>query len=299
VSDDTCIRRAWLELGNDILPLEDDVAGYYCTELNLGYPEVREVMNNRPDMSGTDDRSQFFGSRAVSANIDGRAGAMTADQIATVFAHYMLPHLRPRLHYVLERPGEPERFVTVRAANYTWPISGSKSRRVQLNWVAADPTMYDPVTSTVQAKSGGGETFVGRVYPLIFDRVYETPGGGLPTDGIIMSPGDIGVRPLFRIHGPITAPQLDLSVSDGRTLALWFKPTVRIDLGHWVDIDTLDHEAYYDSDPARHALSDLDWANSAWPVLPVLGQSTTMTLRGSSTTEVTFAQAIWHDGYLT
>ena len=106
-----CVRRAWLVLGASTLALEDTDAGYYCTELNLGYPDVREVVENRPaPLDGTVDRTALFGSRAVSANITGQSGhGMTADQIATLFAPWMLPAQRVQLHYVLDRPGQPER----------------------------------------------------------------------------------------------------------------------------------------------------------------------------------------------
>jgi hypothetical protein len=293
-----CIRKAWLELGGETLALEDDVAGYFCTELNLGYPEVRDVVNNRAGRHGVTDRSAFFGSRAISANITGRGGTMTLDEIATVFAHWMLPDLRPELHYVLERPGQPERFVVVRAANYAWPISGASTRAVQLNWIAADPTMYDATECAAQATAGSGGVTTDRFYPLVFPREYLSGTGTTPTAGSIRSSGDTVLRPVFDIFGPITTPQLDLDVTDGRKLRLWFNPGVRIDGGHHIEIDTAAHTAYWDADPAQPALSDLDWANSTWPVLPVLDDYTTMELRGDSTTEATYARASWFDGFV-
>jgi hypothetical protein len=295
-----CIRRAWLELGGNILALEDDAAGYYCTELNLGYPEVREVMHNRPGMSGADDRTQFFGSRAIAAHITGRNGALTADQISTIFAPYMMPNLRPRLHYILDRPGEPERFITVRAANYAWPISGSRARSVELHWIAADPTMYDPMTSIVEAKAGTGPpSFMARTYNLTFDRIYQTPGGGAASEATIESPGDIALRPRFRIYGPITAARVNLAVSTGEVLHLWLVGSARIDKGQYLEINTLEHTAFYNSDPTRPALTDIDWANSTWPVLPILPEHTAMTLTGTTTDNTSKAQAVWSDGFVT
>jgi len=35
-----CVRRAWLVLAGETLALEDDLAGYACTELDLGYPRT-------------------------------------------------------------------------------------------------------------------------------------------------------------------------------------------------------------------------------------------------------------------
>jgi hypothetical protein len=187
--------------------------------------------------------------------------------------------------------------VTVRAANYAWPISGSQVRDVQLNWVAADPTMYDPMTSTVEAKTGTeGALFTARYYPLTFDRVYQTPGGAAPIQAVIESPGDIDLRPLFRIHGPVTAAHVDLYPAAGSVLHLWLNDPVRIDAGHYLEIDSLDHTAYYDS--GLSGLTDIDWANSTWPVLAVLPERTTMVLTGTSADATTRAQAIWHDGFV-
>ena len=137
-----CIRRAWLTLGALTMPLEDKDAGYYCTELNLGYPEVRDVVNNRPDQHGVDDRTAYFGSRIVSANITAQQAPV--DAVAASFAPFMVPGVRPVLHYVLDRPGTPERAFTVRASGYSWPVTGSRRRDIQLQWVAADPVAVDP-----------------------------------------------------------------------------------------------------------------------------------------------------------
>jgi hypothetical protein len=293
-----CVRKAWLELGGRVLPLEDDVAGYYCTELNLGYPEVRDVMNNRPARHGVVDRSAFFGSRAISATISGRGGSMALDEIATVFAHWMVPELRPELHYVLDRPGRPERFVTVRAAHYGWPITGAKVRDVQLQWIAADPTMYDPSGQAATSSAGTGTMSTDRLYPLVFPRVYLSGSGTLPTAGVIESGGDVALRPTVRIYGPVTEPHVDFEVTDGRTLHLWFNPGVRVDSGHWIEVDTDEHTAYRDGDPAQPALTDIDWANSTWPVLPVLPAYTMMRLSASSTTAEARAEASWFDGFV-
>jgi hypothetical protein len=296
-----CVRRAWLVLGGSTLELEDYAAGYYCTTLDLGYPEIREVVENRPaPLDGTIDRSALFGSRAVSANLTGQSGhGMTADQIATLFAPFMLPSVRPQLHYVLDRPGTPERVLTVRAAGYSWPISGSASRDIQLSWVAPDPIMYDPVVRSAVAFAGSGAA-AGRVYPLTFNRVYPV-GGMSPTTGTITSDGDVApVRPVLRIYGPITTPVVHLQATGpGFVTDYWvvFVAGFRIDPGHWVDVDTAAKTAY--TDTGLSVMSSIDWQQSVWPVLPVAPGSTAMTMTGSSTSQVTQVVATWQDGFLT
>jgi len=297
----TCIRRAWLVLGSRTLELEDRDAGYSTDELNLGYPEIRENMTNRPDADGVDDRTTLWGSRAVSASIRAYGPGMAVDEIVGLFAPFMRADVRPELHYVLDRPGAPERMCVVRAAGYGWPITGGRMRDVNLSWVAADPIMRDPVEQTASSRSGS-DTTPGRYYNLTFNRIYP-PGGGSPTTGEIVTPGDVPARPLFRIFGPITDPVVDLQVMDPdeplETFSLAFVTGTRIDAGHWLDVDADRRSVLRDSDPTLSAMSAVDWAASTWPVLPPAPAVTYMTLTGSSTSGVTQVAAIWRDGYLT
>jgi hypothetical protein len=297
-----CVRRAWLVMGTRTLELEDTDAGYAVTELDLGFPEIREVTNNRPDADGTDDRTALMASRAVSANITTLgAGTMTPDEVATLFAPYMVPTARPELHYVLDRPGTPERMATLRAAGYTWPVSGSRKREIHLSWVAPDPVMRDPATQTSSSRAGSSST-AGRVYNLVPPRIYPL-GGGSSTAGEIRSPGDVAVRPLFRIFGPITDPRLTFDVMDPAyplaSYAIAFVPGTRIDAGHWIDVDADRKTVFRDSDPRQSAMAEVDWHASTWPVFPPAPAVTYFHLYGSSTSAVSQAEAIWMDGYLT
>ena len=202
----TCVRRAWLTLGALSLPLEDESSGYFCQSLDLGWPESREVVNNRPDADGIDDRTRLMGGRAVSADIFATAGAgAQVDAVASAFGPFMVPSARPVLHYVLDRPGATERTLTLRAAGYAWPIAGPFERDIQLQWVAADPIARDPVAQTVVAWAGTG--ILGRVYNLVFPRVYPA-GAGLPSTAQIVGHGDVPIQPYVRIFGPITNPRV-------------------------------------------------------------------------------------------
>lgn len=289
----TCVRRAWLTLGGNTIYLEDADAGYYCTSLDLGSPDVREVMNNRPDQDGADDRTQFLGARAVSAEI---TATQDIDTVATSFAPFMAPSVRPVLHYVLDRPGAPERQLTVRAAAYAWPIAGPDTRDIKLQWVASDPIIRDPTTHTATA-SAGSSTTAGRYYNLVHPRVYPA-GGASPSDAIIRSNGDIPVQPLLRIYGPITGPIVHFASPSIDTFVVGFLPTFTIGAGAWVDVDTRLKTAFYQGDPNQNVLTSLDWPNLKWPVLPV-GVNNVMTLTGTGImTPVTQVVATWQDGYL-
>ena len=288
-----CIRRAWLTLGALTMPLEDEDAGYYCTQLDLGYPAVREVVTNRPDQDGVDDRTAYFGSRVVSANITAQSpAAVSVDAIAASFAPFMVPSVRPVLHYVLERPGAAERTLTVRAANYTWPISGGTKREIQLQWVAADAIASAAAVRTATAWAGS-DVKGGRVYNLTFNRTYGAEGGSFPTTATLRTDGDVPAWPLLRVYGPITLPFLAF----GPAGQIKFLAPFAIDAGHFVEISTADRTVFLDGDLAQPAFASLDWRQTKWPSIAP-GPGIPMSISGTSTTHVTQVQATWQDRYL-
>jgi hypothetical protein len=299
----TCVRQAWLTLGAATVPLENGAAGYFCESLDLGYPAVREVSANRPDQDGADDRTQFMGPRVVTASVRALTGAgARIDAVASAFAPYMVPSARPVLHYILDRPGTVERTLTLRAANYDWPVVGASERTISLQWVAPDPIARDPTVKTATAWAGsvsGG----GRTYNLTFPRTY--PAGGGPTiTGQIVTNGDVPARPLLRIYGPITKPIVTFTrLSDNAASQVPFVAGYQIAGGHYVEVDTAAHTAYLDGAHNQSVLSSLDWLNLSWPVVSPAPDGATMGLVGDPsglvTSGLTQCQATWQDGYLT
>jgi hypothetical protein len=292
-----CVRSAWLVLGAQTVQLESQPGGWFCESLDLGFPTVRTVVNNRPDVDGIDDRTQLMGERAVSAAIHTVAGpAASIDAVAAQFAPFMVPSVRPVLHYVLDRPGAPERTLTLRAAGYSWPIAGPFERKIQLQWVAADPVARDPAQHTATAFAGASSGG-GRVYNLVFPRTYPG-GGGSPSTATIMSAGDVAVRPLLRIYGPVTAPVVQFTPAAG---IVAFQSTLVVSAGQYVEVDCAQRTAYLNGDRAQNVLTQIDWAamnaNGSWPLIPP-HTSITMAMTGSSTTGASQTQAFWNDGYL-
>lgn len=297
-----CIRRAWLKLGDRVLPLEDTVAGYACSELDLGYPDIRDNTQANPNAHGITDRTIWWGARAMAADIIAMGGTMSVDEIGTLFAPYQDPGARPELHYVLDRPGTPERFVVVRASDYSWKISGKRTREIHLAWIASDPIVRDPAQQVAIAHAGSS-TEAGRRYPLSFDRTYPA-GGAAPTTGEIRSPGDVVVRPLLRIYGPITDPVVTMTPTTGSDpsgppAVIRFDPGFQVPAGGWVDVNTVDRSAFRNGDNSDSVMADIDWASTVWPVLPTLPYFSWLTLSGSSTTSSSQVQALWYDGFLT
>lgn len=293
-----CVTRAWLVLGSLTMPLEDEDGGWFMTELALGYPSVRDVVNVRPDQDGAIDRTQFFGERAVSASVKAVtwAGAQL-DDVASRFAPFMVPSARPVLHYVLDRPGAPERILTVRAAGYEFIVDNPDERDIHLAWIAADPIVRDPTPHLATAFTGSSPGTAGRRYNLVFPRVYPSGGGG-PVSATIYSPGDVAVRPLLRIYGTVTAPVVSFTPGAGAFAML---PTMTISGGHYVEADCAAQTAWLDGDRTRSVAAYIDWATiyaqGGWPLIPPRS-TITMTMTGQSTSGNAQTQVSWQDGYL-
>ena len=290
-----CVRRAWLTLGSLTVGLEGP--GWFCPSLDLGYPDVRDVVSNRPDQDGIDDRTAYFGARTVTAQIAALATAgAQIDQVLTQFAPFMLPANRPTLHYVLDRPGAPERTIKLRAAGFSGPIEGAYERDIQLQWVADDPAALDPVEKTVTAWAGSS-TQQGRTYNLTFNRVYPAGGGG-PTIAALITVGDLPVRPRLRIYGPITAANVVVQAAGGVIgIVVKFLAGFVIAAGHYVEVSTANRTANLDGDPSQSVIASLDWYNSVWGVIPP-NVTYYLSISGGSTSGVTQAQAAWHDRFL-
>jgi hypothetical protein len=298
----TCVRSAWLTLGGRTLLLEDESAGYFCTSLDLGSPAVRDNVSPNPDRDGAVDRTQYLGSRVVEADITALRGAgAQIDAVTSLFAPFMLPSARPVLHFVLDRPGAAERVLQLRGAQYAFKISGNEQRDIVLQWLAADPVVRDPDWNQAQSYAGTGQS--GRVYNLTFSRAYPT-GTQAPTTGVIQTPGDVPVRPLVRVYGPISGPKIATQVVDDTgaaitaQLGMTFVGSARVDAGHWLDIDHQKHTVRLDSDPAQSMFSSVDWSRSSWLNVPPTPGYANITLTGTGTSPITQVVAIWQDGYL-
>jgi hypothetical protein len=211
----------------------------------------------------------------------------------------MNPAARPVLHYVLDRPGYPERTMVLRAMAYDWPIAGANQRDISLQWLAADPSAWDPVVQSATAWSGAS-VITGRPYPLTFPRTYPAGGGSGPAVGRMQTNGDLAVQPLLTLYGPVEAPVITVdTVLGGQHFAIVFEAGYIIDGNAFVVIDTAAKTAYLGGDPTKPVMADIDWIACTWPVIPPAPDRAVLGLSGSSTTSTTQVVATWQDRYLT
>lgn len=296
-----CIRRAWLEIpptpstkpgereaAPGTLALEDEAAGYFCSSLDIGYPEVREVTNAVPDASGTDDFTRLYGSRLVTADVTALRGAgAVLDAVASGFGPYMVLDARPDLHYVLDRPGAPERVIRgMRPASFDAPIAGPFQRDIHLQWLAPDPMIYGPVENVL---------------------TVGMPGNGVwPEGGAVTSQGELEVPCRIRIYGPCGPGAhcgfiMYLPPDNRRVLVecvLNGEIASGVAAGTFVEFDTgkqtaVDHYGV-------SVLPIVDWRYNQWPQLGAgVNLPLTYATPGPTDPASTRVEVRWFDGYMT
>jgi hypothetical protein len=141
-------------------------------------------------------------------------------------------------------------------------VAGASERSINLQWTAADPIVRDPTVQTVSTLAGTAAGN-GRPYPLVFNRTYPTTGGS-PSTAVISSPGDVAVRPLVAIYGPVTGPVVTFTPTTGPPSKVAFVASYRIDVGHYVLVDTTAKTAYLDGSQANGVLAWLTQAIVTW-----------------------------------
>jgi hypothetical protein len=249
------------------------------------------VVSNRPDQHGTDDRTKFLGSRAITMNITAYQGGTTAmDSIPDLFSFFMDPGMRPELHVIEDEPSAEEMVVIVRAQAYTGPLGYPSRIDMQLGFIAPDPILYGAIIHTATAWAGA--TVQGRVYPRSYPWLYP-PGAESPVSATIFSAGDLAVQPLLKVYGPATAAQVTF---DSLAYVVPFTGAAAIQAGDFVTVDTRAKTAVRNSDGAN-VLNWIDWSKVIWPVLSP-NVNHTMSMTANSPTGVTQVQAIWQDAFL-
>jgi hypothetical protein len=189
-----------LELGTQTLDLTP-ANGFNVRDFNLGFPVVRSVMDDRPNIDGTDDRTRFFGARVVSLDVDlvGNKWSLL-DQLAP----FLVPSARPYL--VFDDASQPRR-VRLRSSEETAIITApTNQQRVLLQWVAPDG-VAETVNEAQQIVFAATLASPGFSFDLTFDLTYppSTPAGR--TD--VFTVGNARCYPVMQLWGPCVFPRID------------------------------------------------------------------------------------------
>lgn len=295
--DTPAILKLSLPAGPSV-DLMDDAQGFRVSELNLGYPAVREDINLAPGRHGTLDYTRLFGERAVTitgALVPSKAGSRQKAWHA--LAPFLDPTVRSTLTYQVDDDVAP-RTMTVRAAQASGPFDNPVTSMVSMGFKCADPLAYDATQQQSRLYVAG--LGAGRAYNLSFSRAY--PGGG-QTSAVLYNYGDFAAFPVLRFYGPITGPAAAFYSSlPVPVMGVVFQASYTIPGGHYVEVNTRERTAYYDADRTQPVTDKLDWTRYeiVWPWVaagaPTVATSVQLTGGGYST--ATQLVVLWNDPYL-
>lgn len=188
--------------------------GFRVRDLDLGYPAARVVSDPRVNANGTDDRTEFYGSRVVSLtclvqSVEGR----TRRQALDLLRAYASPRRRPVLIFDEDGTGD-ERQVRLRGDQLGWPLSTAVAADVQVAWTAPDGIL-EAVTESSVSVSAVPITEPGRSYPRTYPLTYPA----ISLVGAVDAPnaGTEPAAPVMQLWGPCTDPAL-VNASTGEQL---------------------------------------------------------------------------------
>jgi hypothetical protein len=276
------------------LDLLSDQQGFRVGTLDLGYPDVRDDADLRPDQHGTIDYTRLFGARAVTIAgflVPSPAGSR---QLAW---HALAPFLDPGARVTLTYRVDADAVVktmTLRPAQASATFDNPTVSPAQVGFKAADPLAYDANVQTaitwITAPGGAG-----RAYPLTFNRVYP-PGGTAAT--YATNHGELTAYPLLRIYGPVGGPSVAEIIGANPAIQLSFPSSFIVNAGDRVDIDCRRRTALLNGNPAQNVFGSLVFNQAGvWPSLPP-GVLTNWTMGGSGYSNQTQTVITWADAYL-
>ena len=277
-------------------------------DIDLGYPEVRDVTYPLPDDSGGLDFTHLFGSREVAIPIlvlddafgdvrqvesDVAFNPNSAAQIMSFIGGFMDPKKTVILYYKLR--GQEPRFMVLRPADGTMSFPGDvrDSMETLLQFRCPSGRVY---SYNEEALDGN----FSKVVPL--DEEESDPadtGFAFPIDfnaGPLQFPPDTDARTIIDYTGSVASgfiaritarttdlsdPRLRVTDSDGTTYEVGFEG-LDIPQDSYLTIDTINREVFNGDDRSSRANTSLQ-APLSWPILtPGVNQiQLTATLSGA------------------
>lgn len=238
--------------GREFVFGSDSDADIVVSELELTWPDIRAVNEDRTGADGQIDYTQFFGARActIKASVSPSNTTRTRQQILDEFRAFCHPSARPWLYFAEDGS---ERRIQLRADQQSAPISSPNKLDLAASWRCPNPfteAAEASVVTMMPAADDGGLTF-----PITFAFTF----GGSPMAGYIV--GNAGTMPagwVARIFGPCDGPSL---TNGADTISL---PDLTISDTEYVEIDSLAHTVRVNGDPGASRYGLLDTATLSW-----------------------------------
>lgn len=250
-------------------------AGFVLAQLQIGWPAERAVVRNKALADGAFDDTKYVGPRALTTSIRLDNAQHTTQSLLDALSPYMSARRRPTLSWAL--PGSPDqvRALTVRGVDMPLPIAG-RYPTVVASWLSCESyaRSLEAHCHTIVPSSASDP---GRVYDLVFDRVYPPSGptgsfevvnaGNAPTDweGTIFAEA---VDP-FIVVNDVMVTFTGLSLLPSQTLV----------------IDTEARTILLNGDPAESRYDLANYTEWTWDDLRLHGGVNTIRLDGTTPTD--------------
>lgn len=274
-------------LGLPELILDDWEAGIACESLDIAFPNVREVVTDRPGSHGTIDETRYFGARSVALKLNVFAGDYgSRRQILDKLAPFCDPGRRSTLRY--EDPtGGGTRTLEVRAGDASAPLTNPTLTTMAVSWIAPSGTIESDaarILTIFPLSAAPGLTF-----PVTFPVTFPTYTAG---PGAAVNLGSINAHWSAQIYGPFTSPAL---VNRNSEQGLYL-PGLTVASGDYLYLDSETRTVNINGVESATRYGYLDFAASTWWTL---GPGVTM-VEFSADTYALPAQAVmtWHDAHL-
>lgn len=278
--------RLTLELA-DASMLLDEVNGLIVTELDLGFPTIREVTDDTPARDGTDDATELFGARVVSI----KATLTPADEetrldVLRRLSRFCVPKCRPTL--IVDEDGREPRRLRLRTSAWSSPLAGTATTDVGVSWNAPSGVLEAVTeTSVTMAPFVTGEA-PGRSWPISFPLSWPASTGGTAAQAI--ASGTVAAPWTAIVHGPCADPALKLTDD-----SFLFKiDDLTLSAGQFLLIDSTTRTVLLDGTASRR--SNLDFVASSWAALQP--GTTELMFTPASSSAPSDCVITWHDTWI-
>ncbi len=225
--------------------------------VNPGSPQIRAVVEPRPNSDGVIDTTQFYGARVVAVELMSiETPAAMVDEL-TAFTH---PAARPYL-VISDDEWAQDRRLRLRVESWSAPQLATQSptiRNMQAQWSAPDGA-WESVDAIEPIVTADLPATIGFTFPVTFPVTLDptTATGALLVTNRGNTPSDWTAR----LYGPCTAPVLINNLT-GQRIA--FTESLVLTAGQYVEVDSQAHTAYLNSDTSLSQLVYLDFSVSSW-----------------------------------
>lgn len=227
---------------------------------------VREVIEPLPGQDGSWDQTQYADTAAVTLNLRLYGTGLRA--VLDELAQYCAPWSRPYLQ-VADDEWSGDRLLRLRYDSAHAPIvlGSGATRAVTLSWKVASggweaATQTEYWINASAAGTSGVPLTASAGLSLTAAAGLSVPAGATSADTLV-NVGGSGLRPTWiaRLYGPCSGPAL---YADDTGEAIIFDPSLSLAAGEYIELNSADRTANFNSAADSSRLLYLDYANSSW-----------------------------------